>query len=74
MLNKQEKIDFINNKLDNLEKMKKSYYDNSKNVVEKYGIPIIEYINRCETQIQFLLQELENITNSWVNNKNVIIG
>lgn len=64
MLNKQEKIDFINNKLDNLEKMKKSYYDNSKDIVEKYDIPVIEYINRCEVQIQFLLQELENITNS----------
>ena len=64
MLNKQEKIDFINNKLDNLEKMKKSYYDNSKDIVEKYDIPVIEYINKCEVQIQFLLQELENITNS----------
>lgn len=63
MITNGEKIDFLINKLNNLELVKKSYIDHAEEFKDKYSLN--EVLSDCEIKKNVLLGQLESLGGHW---------
>jgi hypothetical protein len=65
MINNEEKIDILINKLNTLEFIKKSYIDHAEEFKDKYSLE--DELSICESKKAALLEALDNLGGSWTN-------
>ena len=65
MINNEEKISIIINKLDNLQKVIDSYIEYADVLQHKYSLD--DVLLDCDAQKSYLLSELELLGGTWIN-------